>query len=486
MAHPNARFIEWADTIQSKHLSQNIVIDGYGIPIYDLWKVANRSINFVNPQAPSGITDINYQHEISVGEEVEIGVKTNGLQGQKLVLQGLGEKYDSALIASESSIEKLRCKLKAVGMYVLTLSLYDQNGQLINAESVPVKVNPAKKFDVLLINAFPTFETRFLKQFLEASGHNYFIRNQISTNRYRYESKGMSINEMPRLTNKSLKNFDVVIIHASQLEALPSSQQQAISNAIKDEGLGILIIAGEGELVKKLPQWASVNYKAVKNEVYKLSNDNDLEIITSPYRFIPSALSEAVYEDTEGALVQSKPYGLGKVVLSSFTNSYELSLAGNEKAYQNLWKNLMESCLMPQGQKWSFQDEFYYVDRPMKFEFRSDTLTRVIYRVDELAPKQNMLVSDRWESQVWPLSTGWNYIDIDNQDEGRQYFYVHQSGDFEGVQIAKRIKANKKTASESSKLSAAPIQSKVDISLWWFYMIFTISMAYLWLQPKFR
>ncbi|MEQ8477673.1 hypothetical protein [Fulvivirga sp.] len=487
LAHPNARFIDWSDTVQANHLSPNIIVDGYGIPEHDLWKVADRNVAFIQPEIPSGIVDVKYPSEVGEGEEVEIKVKVKGLNGQKLVLQGLGQKYDSAIIIDDLNTVSLNCKLKAVGRYVLALSLFDAKGQLVKAESIPLIVTPAKKFDVLLINAFPTFESRFLKQFLESSGHNYFIRSQISTDRYRYESKGTSINELTRLSEANLKPFDVIIINAAQLIALPRSQQEALSNAIQNEGLGILIVAGDGELVGKLPPWAHADYKKVKNDLFILSsNNNELELGTSTYRFVPSALSEAIYSDAEGSIVQSRPYGLGKVVLSSFLSTYQLSLAGYEEAYQNLWKNLVESCLRPQSEQWSFQSEHNYVHRPLKFEFRIDTLSRVLYGSNDIALKQNMFVGDKWESDMWPNSLGWNYVDVDGNSENRKYFYVRKPTDFETAQMTKRILANRKLANESNIAATALINNKVDISLWWFYIIFAISMAYLWLQPKFR
>ncbi|MTI39502.1 hypothetical protein [Fulvivirga lutimaris] len=487
LAHPNARFIEWSDTVQSSHLSPNVIVDGYGIPEYDLWKVGNRSISFIKPLAPSGVIDISYLNEVNEGEKIEISVKTNGIAGHKLVLQGLGEKYDSAVIGEGLDMVKLSCKLKAVGMYVLTLSQFDATDQLINAESIPVIINPAKKFDVLLINAFPTFESRFLKQFLEASGHNYFIRSQISTDKYRYESNGTNVNEMSRLTEAGLKPFDAIIINAAQLIALPRNQQQALANAVQNYGLGILVVASDGELVNKLPQWAYSNYKKAKNELFILSsNNNELEVGTSPYRFVPSVLSEVVYADDDGSIVQSKPYGLGKVVLSSFISTYELSLAGYEDAYQNLWKKLIESCLRPQAEYWSIPTEHNYVHRPMKFELRSDTLSRVVYGTDDIPLKQNLFVGDKWVSDVWPNNEGWNYVDINGQSGDRKYFYVHKPIAFESIQMEKRVEANSRLANESNMEETSPINSKEDISLWWFYIIFTISMAYLWLQPKFR
>lgn len=487
LAHPNAHFIDWSDTVQTTHLRPNIIVDGYGIPLYDLWKVADKNLEFIQPEMPSGIVDIKYPSQVSEGEEVEITIKTNGIKGQKLLLQGLGEKYDSAIITDTLNIVRLNCKLKAVGRYVLTLSQFDSDNQLINAESVAIIVKPAKKFDVLLINAFPTFESRFLKQFLESSGHNYFVRSQISTDKYRYESKGTSLNELSRLTETNLKLFDFIIINAGQLIALPRSQQQALANAIENQGLGILVVAGDGELVSKLPEWAHVSHKKVKNELFILSsNDNELEIRTSAYRFVPSALSEAIYEDADGSIVQSKPYGFGKVVLSSFLNTYELSLAGYEDEYQNLWKNLIESCLMPQAELWSFQAEHNYIHRSLKFELGSDTLSRVVYDPTDIALRQNMFVADKWESDIWPNSVGWNYVDVDGKRENRKYFYVYKPTDFEAVQMTKRVQANRRIANENNSVATVLINNKVDISLWWFYIIFTISMAYLWLQPKFR
>lgn len=485
-AYPTARFIEWSDTVQVEHLSSNIIVDGYGIPQYDLWKVESSRIEFIKPQLPAGIIDITYSKEVDEGKTSEITFKVNNSKDHKFVLEGLGEKYDSAIASDASSIIRLEYKLKVAGMFALTLSEFGVANELINAETIPVSVNPAKKFNILLINAFPTFESRFLKQFLDTSDHNYFIRSQISTDKYRYESRGSSISEMARITTSALKGFDVLIINAVELMALPTSQQRVIANAIENEGLGILIVAGNDELNKKLPVWASVGYKKVQNENFILSEEDELKVSTSNYRFASSTLSESAYSDNDGDLVQVNPRGLGKVVLSAFIETYELSLSGNDEAYQNLWKTLLESCLMPTGKKWSLENDFIYVHEPSRFELINDSISKVVYEGAEVALKQNMLVEDRWESLIWPTKSGWNFIDTNKGDQRRKWFYVHESDEFKSVKISERILANRRLMVNENVQKEALRENELEISLWWFYSIFIISMAYLWLQPKLR
>ncbi len=485
--HPKASFIKWSDTVQSKHLSTNVIIDGFGIPQYDLWKVDKLNVQYIRNELPTGIINISYPQKVELGEEVEVRFKVNNAVGHKFVLQGLGEQYDSLTVSKDQEIIKLGCKLKAVGMYVLTLSQFDANAQLANVESIPIIVYPAKKFDILLINAFPTFESRFLKQFLETSDHNYFIRNQISTDKYRYESNGSTLSELKRLTEAKLKLFDVVIINASQLASLSSNEKSNLANAVRNDGLGLLLLAGKDDLVKKLPDWVNAKFNTVKNELFVLPfEDETLELQTSSYRFIPNAMSETIYRDDKGGVVTGMPYGLGKYTFSAFTNTYELVLSGNEKGYQNLWKALIESCLKPQGKQWSINNKLNYQNQPMKFVVNSDSLTRIIYEGAEIAMKRNMLVNDKWEGQLWPNHSGWNYLDMNEPELNRVWFYTHKETAFKSLNLASRIEANSRMERMGDHFSKATVEKQVDISLWWFYMIFVLSVAYLWIQPKLR
>ena len=138
----------------------SVVVLGEGIPQFDLWKFKDRPVQFIPTSDLSGLTRVNFPRAFN--QEQKLTIKGEFLTDQDsmvLFLEGAEGKLDSTVVRANQSQFELSFVPKTVGNFIYTL----KNGSGTLAESLPMTIEPSKKLKVMMINAFPTFEMRYLK-----------------------------------------------------------------------------------------------------------------------------------------------------------------------------------------------------------------------------------------------------------------------------------------------------------------------------------
>ena len=168
---------------------------GYGIEEYDLFQFENKDVVYLPSKLPPGIDKIKYSKTVFQGENVNIRAHFyKSKPGNKVYLEDFGgNKLDSAVIRDGEF--KLNAVTKLTGEFVYQLT-----------------VIAPKKLRILILNNFPNFETRYLKNFLAEEGHQITIRTQLTSNRFKYEYLNTKTQVFSGITEDSLKDFDVLVL----------------------------------------------------------------------------------------------------------------------------------------------------------------------------------------------------------------------------------------------------------------------------------
>jgi hypothetical protein len=128
-----------------------------------------------------------------------------------------GAGLDSIILNSEKEQAfHLGTNLKVAGNYVFSLAIKDSLGNLISRDPLPIVVNEKEKLKILVLNSFPTFETRTLKNFLAEAGHGLVVRSQITRGRFKYEylnTEPVSIGSLSETTLKILTCYSWMLRH---------------------------------------------------------------------------------------------------------------------------------------------------------------------------------------------------------------------------------------------------------------------------------
>ncbi len=481
--YPNAHFIDWSDSISEKQLTNKVIIDGYGLPVYDLWKLDAKEVTLCRTPLPKGILKVKYEQEVRLGTKSRIYFQVNGLTGHKLVLRSFGQRSDSVMVNQGGMREvSLNYEPKTTGKFVFELLHYDQSNELINTEPLPVVVHSSRKLRILFLSGFPTFETKFLKNFMIESEHALSIRNQISTDRFKFENYNIGTREYRTITGQLLSTFDLVVLDVNQMLQLKRNELKTLESAIEQKGVGLLILVNEGDLAKKIPKWATFAYETTKE---KKANLDSVIVNTAGYNLIENLNAEAIF--TGQPLAVKRRYGLGLISASVITNSYQLVLEGKESDYQLIWKKLLESTARPLISNNVRLNQLSYVDEPTTFYLSSLEPTAIVRINNEVTPlKQDLLIPEHWQSIYWPKKAGWETLTIEGNTNTEQAIYVFKSGERKMEKLTNRLEKNIQFIQKEPTIEIKGIFVKTNLSYWWFYLIFLFSMAYLWIEPKLR
>lgn len=484
-AYPNATVIYWSDTASITTTNSEFIIDGFGIPSYDLRKFDVKSVQFLPSSKPTGLIDFNYKAKVKVGENALVKLQVNQLANHQIIIKAQGTAADSAYIKNDSlQTIQLNYKPSSVGRVMLQFEAVNEKDEIVLFEQLPIDVVKEAQLKILVLNTQPTFESRFLKNYLMEQGHAVFTRSEITTNRYNFESSGFEFTRLDRLTEKSLEVFDLVVASSNTLSELSRSEKNALRNQVGEAGLGMILLQNDVRL-SALPDWLRFKIKDFNMDEKFIEvnfSENKTKLEAPETTFVVNGLQESILSFQGEALAVVKPYGQGLVTSSVIDNTYKLALKGEKVAFEAFWNDLIESVLTDDPSDLIVKTKIPVEDEPVTLQLWSnDALPEVLYQSASLPIIQREFIPQRWSATVWPLGAGWQNITLNDMDYA---FYVFDENDWQQVRNNERYEINRKYFSKGTVTTPKVNDVKIPISLWWFYLLFLCSTAYLWLQPK--
>ncbi len=154
------------------------IITGNGLPNWALDLLPSKNYNFIPSPAPKGITAIETDEHLYAHRWNTIRGTYNG--GESLIkLRGPGGFEDS--VTTSKGAFSLSFFAKSSGRFLYDLITPE------GTETLPLIIEPERQLNIILISNYPTFELRYLKNFLAAKGHRLSVRNQVSKDKYKFE-----------------------------------------------------------------------------------------------------------------------------------------------------------------------------------------------------------------------------------------------------------------------------------------------------------
>ena len=457
-----------------------VFVLGNGIPTYDLWQFKGRQVSYLEGIIENGITQLNVPNAVYEGAEMTIkGSLKTDLQSEKLMLSGPEGKLDSVVVGADGHFE-LNTRPKTNGDFVYTISISTNE----RIEKVPVRVLPQKRLRVLMINAFPTFETRYLKAFLSRKGHEVVVRNQVSKTIYKYEYFNTNKRSVNRLTQGELDNQDLVIIDLESLDNLLRTERQLLKAAINEEGLGLFIQPEQGLFTNR--SWINIRSKRTDAETVSFSSARDT-VALSKYGLeltLQSNQYELLQGSNQGVIAMVERSGLGKVGTTVLKDIYRQQLTGDSLIYAKIWTGLLNGLSKENNDNvsWSGLDQLIYPLEPMKFTVQNLN-AEVTMSIDgqNIPLAQDANIPEQWHGNFWPRASGW-YKTISEQDSSA--FYVYEQGEWNSRRDFSRTAANQTFFSQQAVSTLNENYHHKAIPKVWFYILFLLAIGFLWLEPK--
>lgn len=494
----NVKYIEdLAYYLQGHPEIKKVNIYGYGLQEEELDLLKSQQVSFHASASPSGINSANWQKKIKATETLEVqGIYHNSTsQNIQVKLYGMGSTLDSIGIkANDKAKFSFRTEPKQIGKAIYKLIAL-QGKDTLSIEPVPFEVIARQPLKVLILASFPDFEYKFLKKWLYENQFPVVFRTQISKDKYSSDFLNTKTIDISRIHTSLLKHMDVLIIDEEELSAIGIAERAAIDAAVSD-GMGLVV-----RITNAKPDGLSQRFKRL--EVASPSAKTlDINGVEDSIRFSelpfaqtlflePTASEQSLFKASNGrTVVSANIKGMGKVLVSSVTSTYQWELAGKKSDYAKYWSTLLNKVARKEITTQSFEivPAFLAVgERARLIISMADMKVPALqFNNIKLAPRQNMELPFKWDGVFWPLLAGWDRVTLNQKPEN---IFVYKKTEWKSL---------KNTQKRSSTLNFIENQSLVDfsskkvayltaeeLSKWWFFGLFLLSASFLWYEQRF-
>jgi hypothetical protein len=480
---------------------------GHGLPEYALPVLDSMEIEAHLSPLPEGIVDLYWPRRLNLGEPLRVSGRyhSSGKTPARLLLSLAGLSQDSLLIsrsAPQDTAFLLEHTPKETGRWTYRIRI--EQGQEVKEELIPVEVQPAAPLKILILASFPTFEIKFLKNALSSLHHSVAFRAAISKGKYQTEWLNMPEVGLGRISPELLRQFDILLADTQSLESLVATETQALRQAVETEGMGLLAWPLSLPLNQKLGLLhgftaSKVDDKATRPVRIALPTTQLASIPLSalPYSLPPSESISALITASEGShVIATLEKGRGQVALSLLTDTYRWSLEGKQGDYETFWASVIKKLAKRplQEQDWELP-LLPIVHQPLDLKLVDFATTPASFpqasvhsndsaQATSVYFSQHPLLPWQFQTTYWPDSIGWH--SLRNGQSLPYWFYVHGPNDWITVQQASRQEATRKLISHqpvpSARLQATLVQEEMPAI--WFFLLFLLSSAYLWLEDK--
>ncbi len=471
--------------------ADSLFLLGHGLPSFDLWQLEDKSVAFLGGEQVEGWTDITYDGTVAFGDAFTIKAKhSKPRAGYWAVLADNGSNPLDSVPFEETDGQhvQLNAKPKASGYFVYHLLEKNEAGEIVSNEPIPIQVVEGKPLKILMVNTFPTFETKYLKNFLTEKGHEVLARTQLTKGKYKFEYFNGASNPIYGFTEESLKDYDLLIIDADSYAGLGRASKEAMVEATKNNGLGVFVQPNAN--LFSLPE-SSSPFRFAQDFVTEISLGENGQLLQKyPYAFEKEARIQEIFVDsiTVAAYVPSR---MGKVGTTLLQNTYQLVLDGKEELYARIWTRILDNIAREQETlvEWKAFTQTPRIDEPFEFELRTslndiEVTTEARSNIPIL---QDGLFSSKWTGVVHPRKSGWNRLQVSNDSISPFLYFVFGNDQLQTMLQYETMNANYQkfgtigTFDGSASVSKKELQT---INPFWFYIVLLFSLGWLWLEPK--
>jgi hypothetical protein len=341
---------------------------------------------------------------------------------------------------------------------------------------------------VLILNTFPTFETRYLKNLLAEKGNEVVVRSQLTRGAYKFEYINREAQPVYQLSGENLREFDLLIADAASYLGLGASSRAALRKSIEETGLGLFIQADARYL--GLPEdRAFFHFRPEGRTTWDAGYDKDLVLDKYPYAFSMDFPIQPIVLPNGKQVGAYRPLGAGKVVTTLLKDTYQWVLQGQAEAYRELWTALLSQAAAATEAPlaWEARTPLPRQDEPFEFTIRGALPEHVVENARGL---RLPLIQDLWNPTLWksrdyPERSGWNHLRFASDSLPGFAYYVYGERDWEVLSIQSTLNANRRFF-QGTPESENVLGGLVPVSPFWFYALFLGSMGGLWLEPRLR
>lgn len=472
---------------------------GYGLSSDDLSNLRELSYEFQAAPEPSGFISVSWPNQVPLSSALNVqGVYDNkGNTPIQLLLEGAGSRLDSTTIAaSQKTSFSLSTRPQQLGNAIYHLTVKRDDKQL-TTEKIPFRTIEVPKMRIMVLASSPDFEFKFLRNWLFEDKYPAYFRTRISKDKFSTEQLNTAAKQAENFHASMFKEFDLIIADDEELAALPPSERATLNSRVSD-GMGLLLRISEAKPVSSFGKLFLINAAVdsiTTSIVPVITGDaNKLKAIPASQPLFVEAdpAKVSLVENAKGKiLISSKLYGTGKIAATTISSTYSWMLAGASADYAKYWSHIINKTARKIEKKliWQVKPQFPVTKEQGSIAFQTKTgsvLPKFTINKELRSTQQHPLLPFYWQSFGKMDHPGWNEFKVD--DHASEEFFVYKPEDWTTVKLHGRLTENTAFAGCHNKDNTKQVDltEKVteEVSKWWFFGLFLISISFLWLEAK--
>ena len=466
---------------------QQFFVLGQGIEPFDFWRFENKSVLFLPGEIPNGVNRLHYAQENRRGNDLNVvGNYKNSQKGNRLILADpAGNKMDSVVFAEKKPAQfQLGTSLKVSGNFVYALKELDSLGNLLNSDPLPVSVQEKVPLNVLVLNAYPSFETKYLKNFLAEGKHRLLVRTQISKDRYKTENFNREKTAISTITEENLKDFDLLILDVYSLRSLSGNQKMVLEGAVHN-GLGVFVQPEED--FSTISKFLSMDLQKDGLTAIELDEFPGVPFTKYPFQVADQFGPESIQTSAGKPIGFYKKSGKGRIGTTLLASTFQLVLNGNEAVYRKVWSDLASRIARREGMGLEWEGEGFRATKnePYRFKVRTSLKAPRIFDAqgNAIPVRRDLELDDLWYGVYYPKKTGWNILMSPQDSVAKLKFFVTEASNWKSVHATQKYRENQ-ILFDSTNSGLTTSNETEAISPFWFFLCFLLCLTFLWVEPK--
>lgn len=484
-------------------------IFGNGVTAGDAAALKDRTVirsgSIATPQAPQ-ISVLTAPRSIRLGERFELHGRIAGIARESAVTVAVEAPDGTARSVEVSAASDGTGTFVVDGGVPVAPGAFEWRLRLgtdIETATVGVVVEPPDLPRVLFWESALNAETSRLRRWLVAAGGKVDARIRVSADRTRTTSaEGERALQLER---EMLSDFDILLIDSAALSRLTPTERSEVNRAVRDGGLGLLVLAGTGSSDQEdaLLPWTLLVDPAVADEgegrrtrlrlERGLSLDEPVGVLGATIQ--ERRLGRRLAVDSLGHVIAATfSEGHGQLAVSLVQDSWRWLQQGHEQLFSHYWTEVLSAIGRPYiaAAGWQLADTTALPQVDQQLEFRAfNTGDGRVEPPRIEGPGEGEAVtlslSALGAAVYWPRRAGWHQLrTTPNADP--YLFYVQPAHVLPGVQAEVRRRVTDRLVVDSPSRAAdtrpdPPPAAATTLAAFAFLLI---ALTVLWMEERRR
>jgi len=482
-----ANHIQDAGFIARHFPKSEIHLFGQGLNQADLTRLRGHLLMFHQSELPKGVVELESKPTVVIGERLLVKGLVRG-NFERLIFKANEIAVDSLANLKEETRFEFSFKPKQLGKLTLSLALDGKE------EKWGAVVLPFKPLSILVLQSKPTFEIKYLKNFLAEKGYRFAMRVMVGKARYREEFWNLPSQSLASLSRKVLSRFDVVMIDGETLARLTLSERVALENAVTQEGLGVFIT----ELDSLLQQQPSLKFfqpfrfrlHQVREQTVSGKHFKSPPISLEAFTIVEDFGTQSLLRDSDGRSVAAfHQKGFGRIAISLVQNAYQWKLAGKPSVYAAYWAYLFSAIAKRASEIAMSVPTISIVHEPIEFKIQTALDSPRVFiqenSQETFVPlRQETLNPTAWHGRYWAKESGWIAFKLNGEKRG--WAFVSDENSFEALRQETRRKETLKIIQQNVAQEADETK-KIEhdvMPMLWCALCMMLALGLLWAERK--